>query len=295
LNNKKLIPKFIREWSRKNPTFYVWTQQKNLFRTITCPIRALPNLITIGTSRGGTESLYHYIRHHPSVAVSSKREIYFFGKDPHYDVGLNWYRTFFPTSIYKKFFNKTHKNNLIIYEGTTDYLFQPKSPERILKTLPNVKFIVMLRNPVERAYSQFYHNIDDGFEDLDSFEEAIKLEPKRMEKLSNDGLEHSIYNHHAYLKRGIYAYQLENWFKIFPREKFLIMKTEDLKKDPQKIVNKIYDFVDLPHLKIQECLNRNIAHYPKPINSDTRKELIDYFKPHNEKLYKLLNTNFDWD
>ena len=115
------------------------------------------------------------------------------------------------------------------------------APKRIFETLPGVKFIVMLRNPVERAYSHFYHNIDTGHEDLDSFEDAIKLEPKRLEKLHNTGLEHIMFNHHAYLKRGIYADQLENWFKIFPREKFLSMKTEDLKKDPQKIVNKIYD------------------------------------------------------
>jgi len=294
LNNNKLFPNFVRDWSRKNPTFYIWTIQKNLFRIITSPIRTIPNLITIGTSRGGTESLYHYIRHHPNIAVSSKREIYFFGKDPHYDTGLNWYRSFFPTTIFEKFFNKTHKKNLIIYEGSTDYLFQSKAPKRIFDDLGNIKFIVMLRNPVERAYSHFYHNIDTGLDNLDSFEEAIKLEPKRLKEWSNDGLDDTMFNHYAYLKRGIYVDQLENWFKIFPREKFLIMKTEDLKKDPQKIVNQLYDFVGLPHAKIREQLNRNIAHYPKPINPETRKKLVDYFKPHNERLNKLLNTNFNW-
>ena len=292
--NPKFIPKNIQRWSKKHPTLYIWTIQKNPFRILTSPLRVLPNLITIGTARGGTESLYHYLKKHPNISVSNKREIYFFGKDPFFNTGLNWYRSFFPTNLYKSYFNNTHDKPLIVYEGTTDYIFQPTAPKQISEVLPNAKFLVMLRNPVDRAFSHFYHNIDTNHEYLDSFEETIELEPKRLAERTNKGLDHIGFNFYTYLKRGIYVEQIKRWFEFFPKEKFLFQKSEDFLQNPQKTIDNICDFVNIPHLKISSKIRRNAANYPKTMNPETRKKLVEYFKPYNEKLYELLDLDFGW-
>ena len=102
------------------------------------------------------------------------------------------------------------------------------------------------------------------------------------------------YRYHSYLARGVYADQLENWFSYFDKEKFLILTTEDFRENSQRTLDQVFDFLEAPPFQIEDLRDRNAGNY-KPMNEDTRKFLIKYYKPHNERLSKLLQRSFDWD
>ena len=163
--------------------------------------------------------------------------------------------------------------------------------------LPDVKLIVILRDPVDRAYSHYHHSLRHNHETL-SFEKAIKLEEERLagerERPIEDPYVISHYRAHSYLTRGMYADQLENWFRHYNRKQFLILTTDDFRKNPQQTLDQIFDFLGVSSFQTKNLKNRNVGSY-KEMNKGTRKFLIEYFKPHNERLSKLLQRNFDWD
>ncbi len=165
--------------------------------------------------------------------------------------------------------------------------------------IPTAKLMVLLRNPVDRTYSHYQHCVRKGVETL-SFEDAITHEAKRLdgerEKILQDENYYS-FNllHYSYLSRGIYVDQLENWTSIFPREQLLILKSEDLDTDPQAILKQVLDFFELPTWGLKEYYGKhNQADYPR-MDARTRRRLIDYFKPYNQRLYEYLGVNFAWD
>ena len=132
------------------------------------------------------------------------------------------------------------------------------------------------------------------------FEKAIEAEEERCtgerERLVKDPyFVPRSYQLYSYIARGHYADQLENWFRYYNRKQFLILATEDLRKSPQRILDQVFGFLEVPpSLRVENLRDRNVGNYKK-INEGTRKLLIEYFKPHNERLYKLLQRNFDWD
>ena len=184
-------------------------------RILTNNLRVLPNFLIIGVSRSGTTSLYNYLTQHPSVAPALIKEVYFF--DRSYKRGLAWYRSFFPTVLEKYYSTTVKKKEFITGEATPCYIFHPHVPRRVFKTIPGIKLIVLLRNPVDRAYSFYHHNLRRGLESL-SFEEAIESEVKRLrgelEKMMDDENYFSFNRqYYSYLSRGIYVDQLKNWIK----------------------------------------------------------------------------------
>ena len=166
------------------------------------------------------------------------------------------------------------------------------------KILPDVKLIVILRNPVDRAYSHYYHTKRLHGETL-SFDKAIELEEERCaggrERLIKDPYFSPFhYKEHSYLARGIYADQLENWFKHYDKKQFLILATEDFRKNSQRTLDQVFGFLGVSPFQVGNLRDLNVGNY-KEMNEDTRKFLIEYFKPHNERLSKLLKRSFDWD
>ncbi|MDH3765155.1 MAG: sulfotransferase domain-containing protein, partial [Nitrosopumilus sp.] len=93
--------------------------------------------------------------------------------------------------------------------------------------------------------------------------------------------------------RSIYVNNLKRWFEIFPRNQILIIKSEDFKSNKAEILKKTFEFLNISSYDLSDLKNKNVARYSS-INSDTKKMLEDFFKPYNEKLYDLLNINFDW-
>lgn len=246
-----------------------------------------PDFIIVGAQKSGTGALRKLIVQHPLIVFSKRNEVHFF--DLNFEKGTRWYQSEFP---------QRPSPDHILGEKSPYYIVHPLVPERVHSLYPNVKIIMILRNPVSRAYSHYHFNLrKDNIEPL-SFEEAIKAEPKRLageEKklIKNPHYQSKNFKFYSYLKRGMYAEQVGRWFEFFPREQVLILTCEDLGKKTQEVMNEVFAFLELPpyeDLKIEH----EPSNYP-PINPETRKRLVEFFRPYNQQLRKLLGRDFDWD
>ena len=256
----------------------------------------LPDFLIIGAARSGTTSLYEYLIQHPSVIPGIGKEVYYFDKE--YAKGINWYRSFFPTKNKKLNIEKQLQTKCITGEATPRYLYHPHSPKRVFEILPNVKLIVLLRNPVDRSYSHYQMEVSSGNEEL-TFEEAIEQEEDRinddMKKMEQDENYYSVnFYRKSYITRGKYVQQLKRWLKFFPKDQILILKSEDLYSEPSKIYNQVLNFLNLPLHEIDSFKPHRMRKYTQ-IKPETRKKLEDYFKPYNRELYVLLNRDFGWE
>ncbi|MEO9277730.1 MAG: sulfotransferase domain-containing protein [Nitrososphaera sp.] len=265
------------------------------FYYLTGPLRVLPDFVIIGCQKCATTSLYDYLVQHPNIISATQKEIHYF--DSNYNIGITWYKSFFPT-VFSKYFIKLRKEKCITGEASPMYIFNRIVPRRMSKVLPHVKLIAILRNPIDRAYSHYNMQVKNGYEKL-SFEEAISSEEKRIagerEKEEQDENYVSVnLRDYSYLSRGLYAEQLKIWLNHFPKNQFLVIRTEDLEDDPVHTMNQIFEFLEVSTYKIHNLQKMNVGEY-NTMNPSIRKMLIDYFKPHNEQLSKLLNRNFHWD
>ena len=263
---------------------------------LTSYLRELPDFIIIGANKSGTSSLYDFVTRHPAIAPASEKEPRYFSM--RYKFGKLWYRSNFPTKLSGYFFTKRTRQKLLSGEASTSYFFHPMVASRMKKVLPNVKLIIILRNPVDRAYSHYHYSMKLHRETL-SFEKGIELEEKRCAKereslIKDPDFTPTCYHYNSYLAKGIYADQLEDWFGYYSRKQFLILSTEDFRKNPQQILDQIFDFLGVIPFSVKNLKDLNVGNY-KEMNEDTRKFLVKYFKPHNERLYKLLQRRFDWD
>ena len=266
------------------------------FRGYTSLIRLLPDFIIIGAQKCGTTSFYDYLIKHPAIHVARQKEIHFFEAD--FQSGLIFYKRNFPTKIEKYFVKNIERKKFITGEATPEYLHHPLVPKRLVKTIPNIRLIILLRNPVDRAYSHYNFNVRKGWEKT-SFEEAIQLEESRLNGevdniFKNESYSAKNFKHYSYLGRGRYFEQINYWQTYFPKKQFFFIQTEDLEKNPQKILKKTFNFLELDHFEIDEMQRLNVGNYKKMAH-ETRLKLIEYFKPHNEKLYNFLGKKFEWD
>ena len=266
------------------------------FRMLSSPIRALPNFLIIGAQKCGTTSLYQTLSQHQSVKPAYVKEVRYFNN--FYDKSINWYRAHYPSylSIYRN--KKLYGRDCMTGEGEPSYLPNPIVPQRVFDLIPDAKLIVMLRNPVDRAYSHYNHRLQRGREKL-SFEGVVKLD---KEKLKNGwgNLETRDYKslgtlHYSYLPRGIYVDQLKVWMSVFPKEQFLVIKAEDYFADTRTIFNKVLAFLNLPESDLITFHKSNTGKYKKKMSAPMRQDLIDYFYPHNQRLYEYLGVDYEWD
>ena len=131
------------------------------FQMATSSIRALPNFIIIGSSKSGTWAIHNYLLQHPDVDYSA-RNIHFF--EYAYSNKISWYKSHFPTKLYKSLVESIHKRKCLMGEHTSTYLYHPLVPQRVKDVIPNVKLIVILRNPVDRTYSNYNMIVRTGIE-----------------------------------------------------------------------------------------------------------------------------------
>jgi hypothetical protein len=191
------------------------------------------------------------------------------------------------------------KGPLLVGEGSPDYLFHPHAPRRVLQLVPEARLIVILRNPVDRAWSFYKHNIRRAVEPL-SFEEAIDREEERLageldRTLKSDRYQSFRRQHFSYLARGRYLEQILWWTAVFPRTRLLILFTEDLERDPQTTLTRLTEFLDLPPIEVTEPRKAHVGITMPPMASETREKLIEYFRPYNAALQEWLGCELDWD
>jgi hypothetical protein len=271
------------------------------FRHATSRARILPSFIIIGAQRAGTTSLFDYLGRHPDVAsptavaedIAWSKEVHFF--DDRFARGLDWYRSLFPLAVRRRY-ARARGRDLVAAEATPYYLFHPFVPERIAATLPDVRLIALLRDPIERAYSHYQLAHRKGREQL-SFEEALAAEPERIAEdephLGDPTYRSRHHRHHSYLARGLYAEQLERWFAHFPREQMLIIRSEEFLAKPAETYERVLDFLGLRPWRLEHFEQRNVGSYA-PIDPALRARLEEHFAEPNARLERLLGPEFAW-
>ncbi len=258
------------------------------FKGITAAQRKLPDFLVIGGKRCGTTTLFEFLRQHQMIAEPVIDHMGFF--DDNYSIGINYYKSFFPIKT-----EETAKK--LDYDVTTSYLTSPFVAERVAKEIPNVKIIVLLRNPTSRAWSdynasqkkdaseeEFQTYIDDELQELEAsdFEEKVSKNDYNMsEPFSN------------FIKKGLYAVYLKKWLKLFPRKNFLFISTESFSNDENKVFKQIFDFLGLSNFEIHKLQRMSKGNYEK-LNPKIKNKLDLFFAPHNDELFKLINEKYDW-
>jgi hypothetical protein len=238
-----------------------------------------PEFIIIGAQKGGTTTLHRYLTDHPDVSEALRKEIHYFSWS--YSNGMLWYLSHFPEP----------DGFRLVGEASTSYIHDPEVPDRIRQAIPAVKLIALLRNPIDRAYSQYQMNVRKKFEEL-SFEDAIAQEPERLR--SAPSRSSTLWRYSSYLARGRYAEQLERWFAVFPREQLLILQSETFFAQPEIGLAQTLAFLDLRSWHPADFDVYNSGAYTD-MHPETRARLVAYFAPHNQRLYELLGQDFGWD
>ena len=268
---------------------------RNINRLIKLPIRrviaercALPEFLVIGAQKSGTSSMYQYLCQHRSIIPPLVKEVHYF--DWNYSKGESWYRAHFP------FLGKLHEQNAQTFEASPYYLFHPLCARRIREKLGPVRLITILRNPIDRAYSHYQMEVRLGREKQD-FEKAIwnddEMVRQKARVVNGTNGNNRYFSEKSYLQRGNYIEQLDEYFRIFPKENIHVIIFEEFISDGNTIMREVCKFLDIETIdfNVNDTYNRGI--YGK-MNSVLRDRLREYFKAQNEKLYDLLGRDLGW-
>jgi hypothetical protein len=269
----------------------------DLFGERTSGFRLLPSYVVVGAQKGGTSALYEYLARHPLVGRSTNEEVQYFSLN--YARGTAWYRGHFPTRARAALVRRRYGRDLITGESSPYYLFHPHALDRLRELLPDAKLIVVLRNPVDRAYSQYNHSRQMGYEPLETFEAGLAAEPERLDGEPERMLADPLYNsfshyNHSYLARGLYVEQLERLYSIFDERQILLERADDLLRDTDAVYARTLEFLGLPPQRLSHYPPQNTRRYP-PMSPTTRGRLVEYFTEPNERLYAFLGRDLGWE
>ncbi len=256
----------------------------------------LPDFSICGAQQSGTSFLYQALARHPQVAPAARKEIHYF--DYNYAKGPVWYRSHFPTALGQRFAACLHRGRRVTGEASPYYLFYPHAAHRAHQLVPQARLIVLLRNPVDRAYCHYQHEVARGREDL-SFAEAIDKEPKRLagevQRILDDA-QYTSANHrfYTYVSRGIYVDQIDRWLQYFDRNQLLVLQTEEMFKHPVEALDRVCHFLRIAPLKRKPQPGRAQPSRDVPIDTKLRHRLDEVFRPHNERLAQRFGTHLSW-
>ena len=251
----------------------------------------LPDFLIIGAAKAGTTSLWKNLKQHPDIEMSpnfirilqigneipwiKKKEISFFDKDEFWNKGKGWYISLF------------NKNKKIQGEASPGYIYSELCHQRMFETIPDAKLILILRDPVKRAYSQFNHMIDEKkiawegetlpTEDFTNF----------LKKVNEENYETSV------IKTGFYIDQIENLLKYYPKKQLMIVISEKMQKNPQLVYDEIFEFLGVKKVKINYVSGVNKKEYKRPLEKENEKILQDIYRPYNERLFKFLGHKIE--
>ena len=245
----------------------------------------LPTFVIAGSQKCGTTSLAAALRQHRQVHVARPKEIHFF--DRHFKRGLEWYA--------EQFSPRDH--HLQIGEATPAYLDDHVARKRITRTLPDLKVVILLRNPVDRAYSHYWHKRRLGDEPLATLEEAVTAEPER---LAEAGPRPRNRLRHAYVDRGHYMDRIDPLVAAHGRERVHVMLLDDLVAQPKRTLRSLLTFLEVDpgparRMKVQQRntyrqgpeRDAHRASYP-PMAEQTRAALEEEYAESNARLAEFL-------
>jgi hypothetical protein len=185
----------------------------------------------------------------------------------------------------------------LTFESSPYYMFHPLAAARINRDLPQVKLIVLLRDPVERAYSAHAHELARGYETED-FETALALEESRLAGeaeriLADPGYRSHSHQHHGYVQRGQYIDHLLRLESLFGRDRLHVVDSHRFFTDPEPVYDAVLRFLGLPHTGYP-VFERHNARPRSPMPADLRARLEDHFAPYDERLADWLGEPVSW-
>lgn len=236
------------------------------------------NFLVVGTQKGGTTALYSYLNDHPKILMSEQKEVHFFDTEMNFNKEIDYDK-------YHSYFQYTKNETRLLGEATPIYMYWKNSIKRIYDYNHDMKLIIILRNPIERAYSHWNMERDKGKDNL-SFHDAIHTEKERCS--SSLPLQHRVY---SYIDRGLYSKQLKNIYQHFPKEQVLILKSEDLKNNVIETLKKVSTFLNIQDF---ENVENRIVHYRKYIS---KMDINDYIYLRNifNNEINTIENDLDWD
>jgi hypothetical protein len=251
----------------------------------------LPAFLIIGAQKGGTTSLASYLAAHPEVVSPAYKEVHYF--DLNYGKGSEWYRSHFPIGGRRRLKSFVKGQRLRAIDATPYYLLHPQVASRVARAIPSARIVLLLRDPVSRAYSHYHHEVRLGTEKL-SFADALDAEPARtsgeVERMATEPLYEGFnYQHFTYLRRGIYSEQLRCWLRYFRSEQFLVLSSEQFFENPAVGYRKALKFLGLTEWELPAYPPEHTGKY-SPMPPEIRKRLIEYYAPHNRILREDLNS-----
>jgi len=265
------------------------------FRWATRPARLRPTFLIIGAQKSGTTSLRRYLSEHPAVLCAEPKELHYFDKE--YTRGDSWYLAQFPWRTRATAVRASAGVDPAIGEATPEYLFNPRVPERVHRFDHDLRLVAVLRDPVDRAYSQYQMQVRRRGETR-SFEELLELEkievPRELERMRREpDYVNATGIRRSYVARGRYAEQLERWFGYFARDRFLVLTSAELNDDTAGTMTRIAAFLGVPEWHAEEFARLSAGSY-EPMAPETREHLACVFEPHNRRLEELLGRTFEW-
>jgi len=266
------------------------------FRLATSPLRALPNFMIAGTEKGGTSLLFQTLGSHRQVRTSMIKEVEFFGNASQGTISQIHldqlrYAQYFPLKYQLRKIAKNLNARVITGEASPGYLYSPEACKRIKNMVPDVKIIILLRDPIQRAYSKYFHAKRKGMETL-TFTDAVRLEMQQRDPktcVTADGSKKK----KNYLGYGLYCEQLERYFKLFDRQQIHIVQSEFSSSNFQSAYSDILKFLEIEPDPSQVFHRVEKKQYPE-IDKEVFRELKDFFSLPNKNLYELLGVDFGW-
>lgn len=264
-------------------------QVKRLPRRLLGTARPLPDFLVIGAQKSGSTTLYDYLVQHPDVRAALTKEVHYF--DDNFSRGAGWYRSNFPLAARRQ-------RTWLTGEASPYYLLHPLAPGRAGSTVPAAKLLVLLRHPVDRAYSHYQHERAKGYETL-PFTEAVAREEDRTsgawEALRSGAVDEApAVQHYTYLARSRYDEQVARWLEHYPSEQLLATSAEELFRDPAPVLRRVFAFLGVdPDVRV-EYRRLNARSYDD-LSPAVRRRLGEHFGPSVERLQHLVGETFAWE
>jgi hypothetical protein len=272
-----------------------------------------PDFLIVGAQKAGTTALFEYLNRHPSLAGSTEKETYFFSPEsyrgwsvnrafPFYEKlkwdgfapapkpwALRWYHRQFPL--------RRLRSKTLFFEATPDYLYYPLVPERIRAHLPNAKLIVLLRDPVARAYSAWnmFREIREDDPVFGQLRERRSFEDAVGEELAKLGGE-SLIEGSDYVRRGFYEDQLRRFAAHFSRDQLLIIESSELESNLGQTLHTVCKFLGFePFADNDQFEKVFVGNYELDMEPSVRRRLAELYAPKNFGLFELLGRHYDWE
>ncbi len=262
--------------------------------------RTPPDFLVLGTKRGGTTTLWRALAAHPAVfrlwpGPQKLKSSHFFTM--RYQRGPAYYRSYFPLLATRALTSRWSNGPRLAGEASPLYLYDPRVPERVAEALPGVKGVVLLRNPVDRAYSHYQERRKEGVEPL-AFGAALEAEEGRtageLERMTADPAYYGqAFDWFSYRDRGVYAPQLSRWLGALPPDDLLVVRSEDFYRSPASLTAQVLRFLgvsaEVPKVDRYNEIPRS------SMDPGIRRELAEFYRPHVAEVESLLARRFDWD